>query len=187
MKNTSSLEDIIRNFQEKAVDNTKTELIIFRRKVLESAFRGIQRPTFKLNSRIYVKFSGEIGQDHGGPRREFFRLALKELEIRIFTYNVQLLEENKYVIAGRLVALSFAQEGPSPRYFNEVLFDLMVGGKVNILEDLREKLGGIFPEKMIEITEQMIGISTDIQREKFLIDHGDWIAAHGGIPNVWQI
>lgn len=63
----------------------------------------------------------------------------------------------------------------------------MVGGKVNILEDLREKLGGIFPEKMIEITEQMIGISTDIQREKFLIDHGDWIAAHGGIPNVWQI
>lgn len=72
VKNTSSLEDIIRNFQEKAVDNTKTELIIFRRKVLESAFRGIQRPTFKLNSRIYVKFSGEIGQDHGGPRREFF-------------------------------------------------------------------------------------------------------------------
>lgn len=83
------------------------------------------------------------------------RLALKELEIRIFTYNVQLLEENKYLIAGRLVALSFAQEGPSPRYFNEVLFDLMVGGKVNILEDLREKLGGILPEKMIEITEQV--------------------------------
>lgn len=106
---------------------------------------------------------------------------------QIFTHNVQLLEENKYLIAGRLVALSFAQEGPSPRFFNEVLFDLMVGGKVNILEDLREKLGGILPEKMIEITEQMIGISTDIQREKFLIDHGDWIAAHGGIPNVWQI
>lgn len=74
---------------------------------------------------------------------------------RIFTHNVQLLEENKYLIAGRLVALSFAQEGPSPRYFNEVLFDLMVGGKVNILEDLREKLGGILPEKMIEITEQV--------------------------------
>lgn len=95
----------------------------------------------------------------------FDRLALKELEMsplfegvdgnRIFTHNVQLLEENKYLIAGRLVALSFAQEGPSPRYFNEVLFDLMVGGKVNILEDLREKLGGIFPEKMIEITEQV--------------------------------
>lgn len=37
------------------------------------------------------------------------------------------------------------------------------------------------------VSIQMIGISTDIQREKFLIDHGDWIAAHGGIPNVWQI
>lgn len=59
------------------------------------------------------------------------------------------------MIAGRLVALSFAQEGPSPRYFNEVLLDLMVGGKVNLLEDLREKLGGILPEKMIEITEQV--------------------------------
>lgn len=102
------------------------------------------------------------------------RLALKELEMsplfegvdgnRIFTHNVQLLEENKYLIAGRLVALSFAQEGPSPRFFNEVLFDLMVGGKVNILEDLREKLGGILPEKMIEITEQVC-----VQSEKKIL------------------
>lgn len=102
------------------------------------------------------------------------RLALNELEMsplfegvdgnRIFTHNVQLLEENKYLIAGRLVALSFAQEGPSPRFFNEVLFDLMVGGKVNILEDLREKLGGILPEKMIEITEQVC-----VQSEKKIL------------------
>lgn len=102
------------------------------------------------------------------------RLALKELEMsplfegvdgnQIFTHNVQLLEENKYLIAGRLVALSFAQEGPSPRFFNEVLFDLMVGGKVNILEDLREKLGGILPEKMIEITEQVC-----VQSEKKIL------------------
>lgn len=68
------------------------------------------------------------------------------------------------MIAGRLVALSFAQEGPSPRFFNEVLFDLMVGGKVNILEDLREKLGGILPEKMIEITEQVC-----VQSEKKIL------------------
>lgn len=102
------------------------------------------------------------------------RLALKELEMsplfegvdgnRIFTHNVQLLEENKYLIAGRLVALSFAQECPSPRFINEVLFDLMVGGKVNILEDLREKLGGILPEKMIEITEQVC-----VQSEKKIL------------------
>lgn len=31
----------------------------------------------------------------------------------------------------------------------------MVGGKVNLLEDLREKFGGIFLEKMIEIIEQV--------------------------------
>lgn len=37
------------------------------------------------------------------------------------------------------------------------------------------------------VSIQMIGISTDPKREKFLLDHGDWIAAHGGIPNVWQI
>ena len=74
VESSSSIGDIITSFQERAVEtNTKTELIIFRRKVLESGFRGISRPTFKLNSRIYVKFSGEIGEDHGGPRREFFR------------------------------------------------------------------------------------------------------------------
>lgn len=93
------------------------------------------------------------------------RLALKELEMsplfeggdgnRIFNHNIQLLEENKYLIAGRLIALSIAQEGPPPRFFNEVLFGLMVGNSVNVLEDLREKLGGILPEKMIELTEQV--------------------------------
>lgn len=94
------------------------------------------------------------------------RLALKELEMsplfeggdgnRIFTHNIQLLEENKYLIAGRLIALSIAQEGPPPRFFNnEVLFGLVVGNSVNVLEELREKLGGILPEKMIELTEQV--------------------------------
>lgn len=32
---------------------------------------------------------------------------------------------------------------------------------------------------------QMIGISIDFKREKFLFDYGDWIVVYGGILNVW--
>ncbi|KAK3099883.1 hypothetical protein FSP39_011220 [Pinctada imbricata] len=80
MESGSSVGEILQKFGETAVNtNERTELIIFRKKILESAFLEMARPAFKLNAKIYIKFSGEIGQDYGGPRREFFRLAMKEL------------------------------------------------------------------------------------------------------------
>lgn len=40
---------------------------------MDSAFRALERKTFKLHGKLYIKFSGEIGEDCGGPTREFFR------------------------------------------------------------------------------------------------------------------
>jgi hypothetical protein len=33
----------------------------------------MDKKTINLRGKLYIKFSGEIGEDHGGPRREFFR------------------------------------------------------------------------------------------------------------------
>ena len=46
---------------------------------------------------------------------------------KLFNHNIDLLEKNHYCLAGQLVALSIAQDGPGPFFFNEHLFDLMVG------------------------------------------------------------
>ncbi|KAK3087927.1 hypothetical protein FSP39_012519 [Pinctada imbricata] len=81
MESGSSVGEILQKFGETAVNtNERTELIIFRKKILESAFLGMARPAFKLNAKIYIKFSGEIGQDYGGPRREFFSGSGEEVE-----------------------------------------------------------------------------------------------------------
>ena len=77
---TKSVEQILNQFQMRAINsNDTTKIVIFRRKVLESAYMAMARPSFKLCAKLYVKFSGEMGQDCGGPRREFFRYIKKLL------------------------------------------------------------------------------------------------------------
>ncbi|KAK3090577.1 hypothetical protein FSP39_012823 [Pinctada imbricata] len=196
MESGSSVGEILQKFGETAVNtNERTELIIFRKKILESAFLGMARPAFKLNAKIYIKFSGEIGQDYGGPRREFFRLAMKELAMstmfegksgsRIFSHNIKLLEENKYCIAGRLVALSFAQEGPGPHFFNGTLYDLMTETKQEQGASI-EKIQDVLPFNVQEILKQLLDMQSETDREKFLVDHGEWLTEQG-IPNIWRL
>ena len=51
--------------------------------VLESAieeFKDLQNPRLTLE----VSFYGEHAYDAGGPRKEFFRLCLKEIQQRLF-------------------------------------------------------------------------------------------------------
>ena len=60
-------------FQRQAVEDGTLKLVIFRSNVLESALRALSRKSVNLKSKLFIKFSGEMGEDHGGPRREFFR------------------------------------------------------------------------------------------------------------------
>lgn len=68
-----SLHDILTELYSSWVSNSRQTVIVSRRNVLQSAFRAMERNSFQLNGTIVVKFSGEIGEDYGGPRREFFR------------------------------------------------------------------------------------------------------------------
>ena len=71
---TNSLEQILKDYQDTTVDkDVRTDLIVSRTKVLHSAYRGLDRKSFNPRGKLYIKFSGELGQDYGGPRREFFR------------------------------------------------------------------------------------------------------------------
>ena len=67
----------------------------------------------------------------------FFRIALDELHesalfqgqngSKIFQHDIDLLEKRQYRLAGQIVALSIAHDGPGPHFCNEKLYDLMVG------------------------------------------------------------
>ncbi|XP_053372913.1 uncharacterized protein LOC123530785 [Mercenaria mercenaria] len=68
----SSIEQVIKDFHVAAVNkDVRINVIVSQSRVLDSAFLGICRKSFNLKGQLYVKFSGEDGQDHGGQRREF--------------------------------------------------------------------------------------------------------------------
>ncbi|WAR15302.1 hypothetical protein MAR_005407 [Mya arenaria] len=74
-KNTTSIEQVLKEYRDGAVKKD-----FFRSRVLESTFRAITRKSFNPNGQLYVKFSGEMGEDYGGPRREFFRTLAETTE-----------------------------------------------------------------------------------------------------------
>lgn len=74
MPMVKSVTEVLEDFQKQTVtDDTVTKLLVQRSRMLETALKGLDRKSINFNSRLYIKFTGELGEDQGGPRREFFR------------------------------------------------------------------------------------------------------------------
>jgi hypothetical protein len=75
----------------------------------------------------------------------YFRLAIQELhssdlfdgpeDCRYFTHNVERLHNNHYFLAGQLLAMSIAYDGPSSLRLNEQLYDFMTDTSSPAFED----------------------------------------------------
>ncbi|XP_052819680.1 G2/M phase-specific E3 ubiquitin-protein ligase-like [Mya arenaria] len=123
-----------------------------------------------------------MGEDYGGPRREFFRLSLKELMNsslfdgqegqKYFSHDVTSLDEGKYRLAGRLVALSLAQDGPGLHSLSTTLYDLMTG----LDPDMSS---AIVPEDIQHMITQIKEVDNDTKRDKFLTEYMDWFIDRG--------
>ncbi|OWF53493.1 G2/M phase-specific E3 ubiquitin-protein ligase-like [Mizuhopecten yessoensis] len=189
-----SFSDLLLEYQGKVNLFDTQEIIISRRNVLKSCFRALRRPSFDLNCKLYVKFSGEMGMDHGGPRRELFRLAVNELMAsslfegpangKTFAHNIHNLDTKEYQLAGRLVGLSLAQDGPGIS-LNPDLYQLMTRGPdVNVNtafdldlipdEDARNKL------------KQLKEVRNADEMDTFLAANGEWMLGQG-FTNTWRL
>ncbi|KAH3776465.1 hypothetical protein DPMN_177890 [Dreissena polymorpha] len=132
-----SVADVLHEFRNRYIKDYHTNCVITRSKPLNGAIRLLEKTTVKLQNKLFVKFSEEIGEDHGGPRREFFRLAIAELGgskffegpdgAKVFRHDLQLVEKGQYRIVGRLLAMSLAQDGPGFHWLNKQLFAMMTG------------------------------------------------------------
>lgn len=65
-------------------DGDKNIVNVTREDVLDGGFRGFMRKTFNPCHKLSVRFSGEAAIDDGGPTREFLRLALSQIESKLF-------------------------------------------------------------------------------------------------------
>ncbi|XP_078332486.1 uncharacterized protein LOC111101652 isoform X3 [Crassostrea virginica] len=79
-----------------------------------------------------VEFIGEEGIDCGGLLREFFSLLFKdgeEFEGNNFSVNSKLLDQKRYILAGKAVATSILHGHPGPRRLNKYVVDYILTGE----------------------------------------------------------
>ncbi len=86
--------------------------------VLKSAFEEI-KAIENLRLSLEVSFYGEIAGDSGGPRKEFFRLCLREIKEKYFDKGLRTLLADEYEEVGKIISLSILQNGPFPHFLSE--------------------------------------------------------------------
>ena len=100
------------------LDGETNFVCIDRYQVLKSAkeeLNDIENPRLTLE----VSFFGEAANDAGGPRKEFFRLCLKEIKDKYFGNVLNDLIAEEYEFVGMIMALSILQNGPVARFVPE--------------------------------------------------------------------
>ncbi|XP_057217759.1 G2/M phase-specific E3 ubiquitin-protein ligase-like [Triplophysa rosa] len=152
----------------------------------------LSRGYFEWYKTPNIEFVGEMAEDYGGPRREFFRLLMIELQSTLgifegkpgellFSYNQKALAENKCYTAGKLIAWSLVHNGPGIRCINKELFLIMCGQKPNLtMFDLGNFLECDVAEKLTKV----VRCSTAEELREFKNSLGDWIC-DCGVPSIF--
>ncbi|KAK3579434.1 hypothetical protein CHS0354_028232 [Potamilus streckersoni] len=107
-------------------------IIVHRRKILDSTRRAVSRTGFSFFKPVKVIFAGEIREDSGGPKREYYRLLMKEIRDDIlegtnFQHSISKLENMSYWYAGRCIAWSILQSGPGFPFLSHTVFGIVTG------------------------------------------------------------
>ncbi|XP_067056135.1 uncharacterized protein [Acropora muricata] len=100
------------------LDGETNFVCIDRYQVLKSAkeeLNNIENPRLTLE----VSFYGEASNGARGPRKEFFRLCLKEIRDKYFGKGLNDFIAEEYEFVGMVMALGILQNGPVPRFVPE--------------------------------------------------------------------
>ncbi|XP_076072986.1 G2/M phase-specific E3 ubiquitin-protein ligase-like [Mytilus galloprovincialis] len=133
-----------------------------------------------------------MGDDQGGPRREFFRILMKELQEselfegqslqKLFSHNIEALERKKYKMAGQLVAMSLVQGGPGLHCLHVNLYNMMFS-----IDDNNEifEIQCLPDLEIVNILLELKSVEDFQAKDLFLSKHGDWLVDQG-ISNAWS-
>ncbi|XP_033756612.1 uncharacterized protein LOC117339234 isoform X2 [Pecten maximus] len=115
------------------------EIVIMRSDLLKSALRVMRRESFNFCEPFKVTYSGEDGDDLGGPRREFLRGLMAEICGKIFQgqegqkffrHDLEKLSQGFYELAGKLVAFSLLHGGPGIPVLHPAVANVVLDGEV---------------------------------------------------------
>ncbi|KAK2840752.1 hypothetical protein Q7C36_012331 [Tachysurus vachellii] len=196
-RHRSSVEDtdvtsLLKAFQMQYLSSNEVHVVIQRTRLLRSALVALSNRNFSWTKKPFIEFAGEEAFDNGGPRREFFRLLMIEVQSSLgvfegnpkhlfFTYDQIALQQRKYEQAGKLVAWSVVHGGPGIKALDPHLYQLMCGVQTKLADfDWR-----LIPDPDVQRkAEKILSCRTaeqlcDLQREL-----GDWIS-DCGFPGIY--
>ncbi len=124
LEDTASLTDILKKLKPPPV--APLRLTVSRATIFSDCVAFFKQRNFDFKKPLKVTFEGEPAIDGGGPRREFFTIAIRSLlspsaTPRLFEgrngrflpmHNTDALRANLFKVAGRMVASSIMQGGP---------------------------------------------------------------------------
>ena len=185
-----SVQSILGTFQTKNLDYTESEananITISRKAIFATARKAIDRRRFSFLKPVFVTFAGEEAVDEGGPKREFFRLLMREIcDSSIFhgswfSHDLGLLADNRYELAGKLVAWSILHGGSGPRCLSVTGFDFRTSVEVNH----KVAIESVADHEMKEILGKAVECSTEETFSALVTKYGDKIAQYG-YPKVY--
>eukprot|EP00794_Sanderia_malayensis_P014638 gene14638-16157_t len=96
-----------------------------------------ERKQKPANSRVVVKFRGELGIDTGALSREFFADTMKDIGKSLFPKGTPVhftffIKNGAFRTAGEIIAASIAQNGPPPCFLEEVVYNAMINPDVDL-------------------------------------------------------
>ena len=168
---TSSIEEIIKELQEKVDTETTFDLFIRRGACLPRNISLFQRGC-KKNSptqQLRIKYVGESGIDTGALRKEFLEIIISDLKQTVFKEgkpmdSMMYVHDGTFHAAGQLAAVSLCQGGPAPTFFQRSVFDMLLS---------LGETSNYFPELTTDETKLMAQIKEDPSKyADFIIENG---------------
>ena len=149
---------------------------------------NIQDSHFEFTKVPNVVFSDEDSADLGGPRREFFRLlmrqGIKELGVFegpgnnvVFSHDHTVLATRKPYLAGNMVSWSILHGGPGPQCLSEDVFYLMLDQEEKVV--LERAVEAIADEGFAKLAKELLQIQTDEQLAQFKRANSNWFLDQG--------
>ena len=124
--------------------------------------KAFSKATFDVSKILKVIFVGEPCVDEGGPRREFFQLALKEIFAHsgLFSgwpfnvlplHNVEAVANNRFYVIGKLIATCLVQGGQPPACFAAAAAEYLTYGEVKCNPSLEDIPDSIVQQKLLKV------------------------------------
>ncbi|XP_053372916.1 G2/M phase-specific E3 ubiquitin-protein ligase-like [Mercenaria mercenaria] len=147
---------LLKKWVDKALQPSEPQIIVVQReRLLQTTLRVVGKSTFNWSQPLRIVFSGEDGDDQGGPKREYLWLlskAVAEASLcgpegnMIFAHDGEKLEHMTFEMYGKLTAYNVLNGGPGLPMISTMLYSFMTD------QDIKPHVDILMPSQTEEIS-----------------------------------